>query len=282
MKEAEQTGLRDIEKLLQIMSMLRDSTFGCPWDLKQSFASLTRYTLEEVYEVVDAIENNALDQLRDELGDLLFQVVFYAQLAHEAKHFDFGDVVAGIADKLLRRHPHVFPQGKLKNFGQPQQLSPEQVVENWEAIKGVERAQKASSRGVGKEDGVLANIPLALPALERALKIQGRAAQVGFDWPDAEAVLAKVKEEIAELELAIHTGETGAIEDELGDLLFAVVNLARHQKVDAETALRSANRKFHRRFAYIEEQLKARKQQFTDVNLEQLDVYWEEAKRNKL
>jgi nucleoside triphosphate diphosphatase len=265
-----------ITTLLHIMSLLRDRTHGCPWDLKQSFTSLTRYTLEEVYEVVEAIESNAIEKLRDELGDLLFQIVFYAQLASEEGYFNFADVVAGISDKLLRRHPHVFPAAKLENFGQTQHLSAEDVVGNWEAIKSKERSEE--QRDGDSITGLMANVPIASPALDRALKIQGRAAQVGFDWPDKHPVLAKLKEELAELEIAFNKDDAEQLLEELGDVLFAVVNLARHTKMDPETALRLANRKFTARFAFIEEQLRNTGKQFGDVDLEQLDHYWEQAK----
>ncbi len=269
-----------MEKLLQMMALLRDREHGCPWDLKQTLSSLTRYTLEEVYEVVDAVEDGSPEQVKDELGDLLFQVVFYARIAEENGQFSFQDVVDSITDKLLRRHPHVFPGGKLENFGQKQDLNADQVVSNWEAIKNQERASKGGTGITGIS--VLSDIPNALPALERALKLQNRAARVGFDWAQLQPVLAKVNEELSELEEAISHHDQDQINHELGDLLFAVVNLARHTRIEPENALRESNRRFVRRFTYIEEQLEDEKIQIEEAGLEKLDQLWNAAKQKGL
>jgi ATP diphosphatase len=268
-----------MEKLLQIMALLRDRQHGCPWDLEQTLTSLTRYTLEEVYEVVDAVEDGSAEALRDELGDLLFQVVFYARLAEEDGHFDFTDVVEAISAKLLRRHPHVFPSGTIESFGQPQNLDADQVVTNWEAIKKQERRLKGANEEEKHKVSVLADIPNALPALERSLKMQKRAAAVGFDWPEVAPVLAKLKEEIAELEAAMNAGEQQAIEHETGDILFAVVNLARHLRIEPEIALRQSNRRFVRRFTFIEEQLEKANIRPEEAGLDKLDQLWKVAKQ---
>jgi len=269
-----------MDRLKKIMALLRDPEHGCPWDLEQSLPSLTRYTLEEVYEVVDAVESGNPESLRDELGDLLFQVVFYARIAEEDGLFDFDDIVAGICDKLLRRHPHVFPGGELERFGQHQALDAQQVVSNWETIKNAEREQK--SRESGSKASILDDIPRALPALERSLKMQKRAARVGFDWSSVSPVLDKFKEEIGELEEAVASNNEDAINHEMGDLLFAAVNLARHINVEPENALREANRRFARRFAFIEEQLELDNLHPEEVALEKLDELWDAAKRKGL
>ncbi len=268
-----------MEKLLHIMALLRDKKYGCPWDLEQTHNSLVRYTLEEVYEVVDAIENGSAEQLKDELGDLLFQVVFYARIAQEDGIFDFSEIVDAIADKLVRRHPHVFPQGQLENFGQDQLLNAEDVVVNWEAIKEQERKMKKTSNSDQESDSVLRDIPVALPALERALKMQKRAAAVGFDWDNVNPVVSKLKEELEEVENAIADKDPLAVAEEIGDLMFTVVNLARHVKVEPENALRKANRKFERRFRYIEEQLEKEHKNPRDVKSGILDEIWKQAKQ---
>jgi ATP diphosphatase len=268
------------------MSKLRDPVQGCPWDLKQSIASLLPHTLEEVYEVADAIESGSMVELEDELGDLLFQIVFYAQLAREGGSFDFDDIAAGVTKKLLRRHPHVFPDGTLASFGATKELSAEQVVTNWDAIKEIEREekrQKLKSAGLEPSDSPLSlldDVPRALPAMERARKLQKRAASVGFDWGTIEPVLAKLKEEIAELEEAIAQGEAKEIEHELGDVLFASVNLARHVQVEPEIALRGCNARFEARFRFIEKQLHTEETEFKDKSLEELDHLWDLAKQS--
>jgi len=269
-----------MDKLLQIMALLRDRQHGCPWDLEQTLESLTRYTLEEVYEVVDAVEEGSVDSLKDELGDLLFQVVFYARIAEEDGKFSFSDIVDAISDKLLRRHPHVFPGGTVDSFGQQQELDADEVVVNWEAIKNQERQQKGVDRDV--RTSVLTDIPNALPALERSLKLQKRAARVGFDWDDRRQVVAKLKEELSELEEAMESGDPGEIEHEIGDLLFASVNLARHLGTEPENALRRANRRFTRRFNFIEDQLELEGIQPQDAGLAKLDTLWNAAKNKGL
>lgn len=290
--DAQQTGNNQsaMEDLLDIMSKLRNPEHGCPWDLEQSIQSLAPYTIEEVYEVVDAIERDDLVDLEDELGDLLFQVVFYAQLANEQQAFDFSDVARAISNKLLRRHPHVFPGGKVENFGKDQDLSPEQVVVNWEAIKEQERAEKRSKRGSAQEEAspasVLDDVPRALPALERARKLQKRAARNGFDWTDTAPVLAKLKEEIGELEDALSDAASPAdshrIQHELGDVLFSVVNLARHLDQEPESALRSANERFENRFRWIESKLQDKGGSLQNASLQELDALWDQAKESGL
>ena len=275
-----------MQNLLNIMAMLRDKKYGCPWDLEQDHASLVRYTLEEVYEVVDAIEHGTIDELKDELGDLLFQVVFYAQIAEEDGKFGFTDVVDAISDKLVRRHPHVFPKGKVQNFGQDQLLSADDVVVNWEAIKEQERKLKGLSESSVKQDSaeasVLSDIPISMPALERALKIQKRAARVGFDWDSLAPVIAKLKEELLEVEEAVAANDANAIAEEIGDLLFAIVNVSRHADVEPESALRNANLKFEKRFGYVESQIKSENRTIADSTLHEMEEYWEQAKQKGL
>ncbi len=274
-----------IDRLIVIMTMLRDKQHGCPWDLEQSIKSLLPYTLEEVYEVADAIENNDLVELEDELGDLLFQVIFYAQIAKEQGAFDFQDIAAAISSKLLRRHPHVFPDGDMEKFGIPQNISADHVVVNWEAIKEVEREEKRKKGGKKASqqlESLLDDVPRALPAMERARKLQKRAAQVGFDWAEIAPVLEKLKEEVQEFEEALASGDSGRMSDELGDVLFAAINLARHSKIEPEVALRSANRRFEARFKWIEGALTARGSSLKEANLEELDVLWDEAKASGL
>ena len=268
---------RDISDLLAIMTALRTPETGCPWDLEQSFATIAPYTIEEAYEVVDAIERDDLSDLRDELGDLLLQVVFHAQMAQEAGQFDFGDVVLAITSKMIRRHPHV--------FGNTRDLSPEQVSALWGQIKAQEKAQKRAERaaaGLPEEPGhhgLLSGIPAAMPGLTRAVKLQAKASTVGFDWNDARLVLAKIREEAGEIEAALDKGaDKATVAGEVGDLLFAVANLARHLEADPEAALRSTNAKFERRFAYIETTLAARGQSLDAASLDEMDALWNEAK----
>jgi nucleoside triphosphate diphosphatase len=256
---------RDIAALIEIMAALRTPGSGCPWDLEQSFATIAPYTIEEAYEVADAVARGDLDDLRDELGDLLLQVAFHARMAQEAGAFDFGDVVYAITQKLLRRHPHV--------FGDAGNLSTDAVNAQWERIKAEEKAERGSGRG-----GVLAGVPVALPALSRALKLQAKAGQVGFDWNDPLAVLAKIREEADEIEAEIADGRRDEAAEEVGDLLFAVVNLARHLNVDPEAALRATNAKFERRFAAIERALAARGKSPADSTLAEMDALWNDAK----
>lgn len=262
--------MADIDRLLWIMERLRDPGDGCPWDVQQNFESIAPYTLEEAYEVEDAIVRGDREALREELGDLLFQVVYHAQMAREEQSFEFRDVVAAIADKLVRRHPHV--------FGSDEVRSAEHQTVAWEEHKARERAGKP---GATSE---LDDVPLTLPALSRAGKLQKRAARVGFDWPDREGPAAKVEEEAAELreELAEERPDPDRVEDEIGDLLFAVVNLARHAGVDPEKALRRTNRKFERRFGHVEQRVREDGGEPGDRTLEELDALWDDAKKEGL
>ena len=275
-----------IERLVALMEMLRNKNFGCPWDLEQSIESLIPFTLEEVYEVVDAIEKRDMVELEDELGDLLFQVVFYAQIAQEEDLFNFDDVANAISNKLVRRHPHVFPEGEVTNFGTKSKISSDQVIVNWELIKKEEKeeqlARKTIESAANGIESVLGDVPRAMPALERSRKIQRRAANVGFDWQEISPVVSKLKEEVEELEEAISNGKSAAIESELGDVLFAVVNIARHTNVDPESALRKANSRFENRFKWIETKLQSDGKSITEMNLQQLNQLWEEAKFNGL
>ena len=275
-----------IERLVALMKMLRDKNFGCPWDLEQSIESLIPFTLEEVYEVVDAIEKRDMVELEDELGDLLFQVVFYAQIAQEEDLFNFDDVANAITNKLVRRHPHVFPEGEVTNFGTKSKISSDQVIVNWELIKKEEKeeqlARKTIESAANGIESVLGDVPRAMPALERSRKIQRRAANVGFDWQEIAPVVSKLKEEVEELEEAISNGKSAAIESELGDVLFAAVNIARHTNVDPESALRKANSRFENRFKWIETKLQSDGKSITEMNLQQLNQLWEEAKFNGL
>jgi ATP diphosphatase len=259
------TPSRDIGRLLEIMAALRTPQSGCPWDLAQSLATIAPYTNEEAYEVADAIARNDLADLKDELGDLLLQVVFHARMAEEARAFDFGDVVQAITEKLLRRHPHV--------FGNERSPTPQAVEGLWERIK----AQERSERGDQPREGALAGVAVALPALTRALKLQAKASKVGFDWNDPHAVLRKIREEADEIEAALDA-ETANAAAEIGDLLFAAVNLARHLRADPEALLRQTNQKFERRFAAIERALTERGRRPQDATLAEMDVLWEEAK----
>ena len=256
-----------VPRLKAIMARLRDPERGCPWDVEQDFASIAPYTIEEAYEVADAIERGDVDDLRKELGDLLLQVVYHAQMAGERRWFDFDDVAAAVADKLVARHPHVFADGEVDGAAAQRAA--------WEATKTRERAAKAAERG--EVDHVMADVPLALPALKRAQKLQGRAARVGFDWPDAAGAMAKLREELHEVEEA--RGDRAALHAEVGDLLFAAVNLARHHDVPAEEALQAASRRFERRFGHMENALAARGQRPDAVELDTLEGLWQAAKR---
>lgn len=261
----------NVEDLQFLMSRLRDPESGCPWDLKQTFATIVPSTIEEAYEVAEAIELEDFTHLREELGDLLFQVIFYAQLGREQQHFDFSGIVDTLVRKLVRRHPHVFPSGDLYGDNRSVAIDEEQIKSNWEAIKATERESKG-------ETGTLGGVAAGLPGLTRAIKLQKRAAQVGFDWPAVDGVLEKVEEELQELREAIAAGDTAHAQEELGDLLFSCVNVARHLKVDPESALRHCNRKFEQRFGAVEAALRERHQQPSDVSLEELDRLWEAAK----
>lgn len=253
-----------IEKLLEVMRKLRDPDGGCPWDVEQSFSTIAPYTIEEAYEVADAIARENIDDLRDELGDLLLQVVFHAQMAAEAGHFDFDDVARGISEKMIRRHPHV--------FGNAAELETGKVDGSWEDIKELERI-------VGEDSSALAGVAKALPALKRAQKLGKRAGRVGFDWPDRRGVREKIHEELAELEEAVGNRDAAGIEEEFGDLLFAVVNLSRHLDIDPEKALTFANYKFERRFRDMETDIAENGQRIKDFSLESLDEEWRAAKK---
>lgn len=265
-----------IEDLTYLMARLREPGYGCPWDLAQSYKTIVPSTLEEAYEVVDAIEQENYSQLKEELGDLLFQVIFYSQLAAEEERFDFKAVVSSITEKLLRRHPHVFPEGSLDSRVDPAAVDPHKrqvdISRSWEQIKKQERQIKG-------EHGILDDIPIALPAVVRAAKLQKRAASVGFDWTEVQSVYDKLEEEITELKQAVKEGDREAITEEMGDLLFTAVNLARHLQVEPETALRAANNKFERRFRYMEDKAGALSQTLEGRPLERLEQWWGEAKQ---
>jgi nucleoside triphosphate diphosphatase len=254
---------RDIETLLAVMKALRTPVTGCPWDLEQSFATIAPYTIEEAYEVADAIARGNMDDLCEELGDLLFQPVYHAQMAAEAGHFTFADVVEAVCTKMIRRHPHVFGDGNARSKPLAKGF--------WEDAKSRERSSDADKRTLG-------GVALGLPALLRAIKLQNKAAKVGFDWPHVDFVFDKVLEEIAELKSA----QPDERADEIGDLLFALANVARHYGIDPEAALQGANSKFERRFQYIEDALKRIGKTPSQSNLEEMDGYWDEAKRTGL
>jgi ATP diphosphatase len=264
------TPSREITRLLDIMAALRTPGTGCPWDLQQSFPTIAPYTLEEAYEVADAIARGDLGDLREELGDLLLQVVFHARMAQEQGAFDFGDVVLAITEKLVRRHPHV--------FGDQRGLDAEAVKALWDRIKAEEKAGKGDT-GPDGQAGALAGIPVALPALTRALKLQQKAGKVGFDWNDPLAVLAKIREEADEIEADIKAGREDAAAAEVGDLLFAVVNLTRHLNTDPEATLRGTNVKFQRRFRAIEDALAKQGKTPEQATLKEMDALWDAAKQ---
>ncbi|MCD5975122.1 nucleoside triphosphate pyrophosphohydrolase [Pseudomonas syringae] len=267
-----------LQDLLHLMARLRDPKYGCPWDVQQNYASIVPHTLEEAYEVADAIERGDFDDLKGELGDLLFQVVYYSQLAREEGRFEFDGVIDGITRKLIRRHPHVFPTGDLYAPLETPRLNDEEVKQRWEEIKAQERAVKAKAP---EQLSLLDDVPAVLPALSRAAKLQKRASQVGFDWPSALPVVDNVREELDEVLEAMADNDSAGIEEEVGDLLFAAVNLARHLKVDPENALRAANRKFERRFRFIEQALRDTQRPMEDCTLEEMDALWGEAKRQE-
>ena len=255
------------------MARLRDPEAGCPWDVQQTFATIAPYTIEESYEVAEAIEAGDMTALRDELGDLLFQVVFHAEMAREAGDFAFDDVVEAVADKMVRRHPHVFGDRRDIDSADAQTVS-------WESHKAAERHARAARQG--RPPSTLDGVTAALPALTRALKLQDRAARVGFDWPDLAPVLAKIEEELAELRDAMADGgEPARLADELGDVLFVYANLARHLKIDPEAALRGANAKFERRFRRIEALLAEAGRRPDEATLEEMDRLWDQAKREE-
>lgn len=259
---------RDISRLLEIMAALRDPDTGCPWDLEQDFSTIRHYTIEEAYEVADAIEREDFDDLRDELGDLLLQPVYHAQMAAEADKFDFGDVVQAITEKLIRRHPHV--------FGDRAAHAASEAKARWEDIKAGERLARGKTDETGS---ILEDVPRALPALARAQKLDKRAARAGFDWPDAGAVLDKCREELGEVVEAVASGKPEAIAEEIGDLLFAITSLARHVGVEAEGALGDANAKFVRRFGHVEARCREDGLALEEAGMARLDTYWNEVRQ---
>ncbi|MGV1768631.1 nucleoside triphosphate pyrophosphohydrolase [Agrobacterium vitis] len=267
---------QDIARLIEIMAALRDPQTGCPWDIVQTFETIKPYTLEEAYEVADAIERNDPDDLCEELGDLLLQVVFHARIAEEAGLFSFGDVVEAVTSKMIRRHPHVFARSDAD--------TPDAVKLQWDAIKKQEkqeRAERRAARGMAEvfKDGHLGSVQRTFPALTEAVKLQEQAAKVGFDWAEAEPILDKIEEEIAELREALQAGQPDKIKDELGDLIFALVNIGRHTGSDPEQALRGTNVKFRRRFGYIEKSLAAEKSSLNEASLERMEELWQAAKQ---
>jgi len=258
-----------VQRLLEVMASLRDPQRGCPWDREQTFQSILPYTLEEVYEVAEAIEQGDMSALREELGDLLFQIVFYAQMAKETGEFDFADIAAGISDKLVQRHPHVFGDVDIAD-AETQTLA-------WEQHKERERHAKAADEQ--REPSVLDNVPLALPGLMRAMKLQRRAARQGFDWPDITPVLDKIEEELAEVrEVLDQGGDRNKLEHEVGDLIFACVNLGRHAGIEPEVAMRGVNRRFEQRFRRVEALARAQNQSLGEMSLEEMDRLWDQAK----
>jgi nucleoside triphosphate diphosphatase len=268
---------RDISRLLEIMAALRTPVTGCPWDLEQDFGSIAPYTIEEAYEVVDAISRGDLPDLKDELGDLLLQVVYHARLAEEQEAFDFGAVVEAITAKMIRRHPHV--------FARQSDRSPEAIKASWAQIKAEEKAARLATRleaGDARErTGLLADVPVALPGLTRAVKLQTKASTVGFDWNDPRAVLAKIREETDEIEAALDKSSAEELHAEIGDLLFAVANLGRHLEVDPEDAVRATNAKFERRFGFIEAALSRSGIALGSADLATMDALWDQAKRDE-
>ncbi len=267
------TPSRDISRLLEIMAALRTPGTGCPWDLEQDFASIAPYTIEEAYEVTDAIARGDLDDLREELGDLLLQVVFHARMAEERNAFAFGDVVEAITRKMIRRHPHVFAD-------KDGRLTPGHVTEAWDRIKAEEKAERAARRPAGEAapKSLLSGVKAGQPALTRAMALQRKASSVGFDWNDPRAVLHKIREEADEIEAALDRGDGQELAAETGDLMFALVNLARHVGADPEAALAGTNAKFERRFAYIERALAAQGRSPEDASLAEMDALWNAAK----
>lgn len=255
-----------IEKLRWIMASLRNPETGCPWDIKQTYSTIVPHTIEEAYEVADAIEQGDKAELEKELGDLLFQVIFYSQLGEEEKAFSFDSVVAAVCEKLIRRHPHVFAENDFDNE--------DEIKKNWEEEKSKERKLKNQNENLS----ILADIPKSLPALSQAAKIQKRCAHVGFDWPDVEGVFDKIKEEVDEVEQELN-GDRAGLSEELGDLMFAVVNLCRHAKEDPEALLRQANAKFSKRFEHVEDRVNGSGRSFEQHHLNELEEYWQEAKQ---
>lgn len=260
------------QELKLLMSRLRDPKDGCSWDRNQTFESVVPHTLEEVYEVIDTIERGDYAHLSEELGDLLFQIVFYAQIATENHYFNLDEVIHNLVRKLILRHPHVFPEGTLDSRNLSGEMPEDGVSEQWEKIKDEEKQQSIVS------PRILADTPKALPGLLRAKKLQKKAARVGFDWPNVDQVIEKAYEELAELEGALKSGDVDEIESELGDLLFVLANVARHRKIDPERAVRRTNQKFERRFGYVEDQVKRSGRAWHEFDLAALDRFWDEAK----
>jgi len=271
---ADEAENHSMTQLLAIMDALRDPVYGCPWDLAQDYKTIAPHTLEEVHEVIDAIEKGRSEELAGELGDLLFQVIFYARLGKERGDFDFQDIVSGICRKLLHRHPHVFPDGTLVSAGAVSGISPEEVANNWERIKHEERQQ-----GLEQPASVLDDVPLALGALLRAAKLQKRAATQGFDWPDRLGVMTKLQEELAELEEALAGAGEEAITEEFGDLLFTMVNLGRHLRLDPETALRRASNKFEDRYRAMEAMARNEGREAGMLDARELEALWNRTKQ---
>ena len=285
-ESTEQTNRYSIRDLTYLMARLRDPETGCPWDKEQTFATIVPHTLEEAYEVADTIEREDWDHLKEELGDLLFQVIYYSQMADEKGWFNLDDVADELVNKMVRRHPHVFAEGELypaeNETITATEVDEAQVKQRWDEIKAEEKAKKAASETSDHQQtkpSVLGDIPVGLPALTRAAKIQKKASKVGFDWPDIQGVLDKVREELEEVEEAVAADNLPEAQKEFGDLLFAATNLSRYLKKDPESALRGTNRKFEFRFAYIEQQLQKAGLSFDDVDLAQMDQWWDEAKQ---
>jgi len=264
---------RDVTRLVEIMAALRTPVTGCPWDLEQDFQSITPYTVEEVYEVVDAIERGDMENLREELGDLLLQVVYHSQMASEEDAFDFADVVETVTTKMIRRHPHVFGDEKARSSGMAKGM--------WEKIKAEEKAERAERRAAmglapaREKTSLLDDVPAAMPPILEAVKLQAKASKVGFDWNDPKAVLAKIREEMDEFEAELETGDKASQKDELGDVLFALANLGRHLDIDPESAVRGTNQKFRRRFGAVEHQLGER---LMEASLDEMEAAWQAAK----
>ncbi len=266
---------KDIIRLIEIMAALRHRETGCPWDVEQDFASIAPYTIEEAYEVADAIERGDHEDLREELGDLLLQVVYHTRMAEEQELFGFGDVVEAITEKMIRRHPHVFGDKEARSAGMAKGA--------WERIKKLEKEQKAGRRqaaGLPEKDnsGLLADIPASMPSLVRALKLQQKASRVGFDWNDPLAVIAKTREELDELEIELNAGNRDNIHGEIGDVFFNLINLARHFDIDAEAAIRSTNEKFLKRFTHIETELAKKNISLDSASLDEMEALWQAAK----
>jgi nucleoside triphosphate diphosphatase len=258
-----------IQNLLQVMEDLRNPDTGCPWDVRQTSQSIAGYTLDETHELIDAIEREDTENLREELGDLLFNIVFHARIAEEKGEFDFDDVAQDITDKMLRRHPHVFGEGRDRHWSEAE------LAQQWQAVKNAEKQQRKPKVNKSSPDPETS----ANSAIYRALQIQQQAADLGFDWPDIEPVFAKLEEELAELKQAFASGDKHAIGDELGDLMFVCINLARHARVNAEMSLRSTNRKFERRFAYVQQHMRAAGIDMDRGQLEQMERFWQQAKQ---